>query len=148
MLKKIRPEEFRFGNTEISPDALDGIEFYYGNYPQKDAYLQINGSTYRIYHREIVKLIGSVGNPLHALLNQMNEKTIENLQSSFPDAVFYKFLGIETLVDYHQPNPEGLFVLKYELALAARVLERPVDQIHPRSFIPGFQGIKRQVSHV
>ncbi|MFW9996632.1 MAG: hypothetical protein ACFFD4_31605 [Candidatus Odinarchaeota archaeon] len=121
MIKKVSHEEFYFKNEELGFEALNGIEIYYGNFSQTVNTIKIHGITYEIFHRETVELPGSVKNPLYTLLKRvLSVKTVRKIQSLHPDAVLYEFLGTERLVDPEEPNPEGIFILKFEMALAVK----------------------------
>ncbi|MHA2294889.1 MAG: hypothetical protein ACXAEU_01085 [Candidatus Hodarchaeales archaeon] len=120
MIKKVPLREFCFENEETGPGLLKKVQIYYGNFEQSKDDVEIEGTRYEIFHRDTLKFPGSVSKPFRALTRKcLSEKTIKRIKAFHPDAILYEFIGTEKLVDDKEPNPQGMFVLLFERALAA-----------------------------
>ncbi|MHA1449398.1 MAG: hypothetical protein ACTSP4_08265 [Candidatus Hodarchaeales archaeon] len=121
MFQEIKPDEFCYKSKEYGKEAMKEITFFYGNFSQTCCNITVNNEDYEIFRREEFKFPGSVSDPLKSLLrNCFGEKTVRRIVSFHPDAIFYEYLGTESFVDHGQPNPEGIFILKFEMALACK----------------------------
>ncbi|MHA2296473.1 MAG: hypothetical protein ACXAEU_00685 [Candidatus Hodarchaeales archaeon] len=130
MLKRIPISEFCCDDEQSLHKTLRDIDFYYGLYKQdENNAVRIEGIRYEIRERGTMMLIGSVSDPLNTLVrNCMTKNKVDNIKRMAPDAVLYKFTGTESFLDSDQPNPQGMFVLKFEMALAFKHEEvGPVD---------------------
>jgi len=122
-IEELSLNKFCFTN-ESERDKLKNITIFYGNFHQSEDRFAVKGTDYEIFRRDTITIMGSVGNPLRALTKKcLSERTVRRIKSYAPDVILYEFLGTEKLIDNAQPNPMGLFVLKFERALGCMATE-------------------------
>ncbi|MFW9992620.1 MAG: hypothetical protein ACFFD4_11285 [Candidatus Odinarchaeota archaeon] len=121
IIEKVPLSKFCFENEKTGREALKDVIIYYGNFHQEENDITLDGMNYEIFRREPVKIVGSVGTPIRALMKKcLSEKTVKRIKAFHPDIILYEFIGTEKFVDDQEVNPQGLFVLVFERALAAK----------------------------
>ncbi|MHA1449899.1 MAG: hypothetical protein ACTSP4_10815 [Candidatus Hodarchaeales archaeon] len=117
-LERIAVEEVELTDENYPCRCTENrILMYYGNFSSHENIFELDGTEYHIYHREICEFIGSVRDPIKTLVKCcLIDKNHEHLQ---PDCiVLFKYIGRENILNFNTLNPQGIFMLKYELAFA------------------------------
>jgi len=121
-LKRISLEHLTFENDVLPCIDLKEIKLYYGRFSSHMEEFELNKGAYKVVFRDICEFAGTIRDPLKSLVKCcLIERNTENFARYCPDIVLYRYLESERIIDYHQPNPQGIALLKFEIVFASEI---------------------------